>query len=202
MPKPSTPATAVDMLTKALAAGHTVLLSLAAPPRVNRTPPLVTACRRAFSLTLTEALVFAELLENGQVEREPLQDAMSHGGTRSSTTKSLSVAYVQAAPKAGRPRCRNRPDMGAGLQPCRRYPRSSAQDARRVNTVRRTGCCTVGVKNLRPGATVSRATPGRKDSWSGKPFPRPTPRRSSTNDTYYIRDAKATAGMLLPQWPN
>jgi hypothetical protein len=91
MPKTPTPGDAVALLQDALATGHTVLLSLSAPPRVNRTPPLATTCRRAFGLTLAEALVFAELLAHGQSERGPLQDAMSHNGTRAPTTKSLSV---------------------------------------------------------------------------------------------------------------
>jgi hypothetical protein len=86
------------MLTKALSEGHTVLLSLAAPPRVNLVPPLVTACRLRFSLTLAEAAVFVELLERGQVEQEPLQDAMSRSGNRG-TAASLRVLITKVRRK-------------------------------------------------------------------------------------------------------
>jgi len=83
MPKTSTDA--VELLQAALAAGHAVVLSLAAPPHVDRVPPLVTTCGLIFGLTQAEARVLVELLEHKHVGREALQAVASRDGTKSRT---------------------------------------------------------------------------------------------------------------------
>jgi hypothetical protein len=93
MPKPPTPATsdAVELLQRALSQGCNVVLSLAAPPHVNRTPPLIASCRLRFGLTRAEAVILVQLLERGHVEREPLRAAMARDGSPAVTSKNLSV---------------------------------------------------------------------------------------------------------------
>lgn len=91
MPKTSTSA-AVKALQNALAAGHTVTLTLGVPPHIDRTPLLATACRQVFGMTRTEAMVFVALLERGHAERETLQAVMSSSnGNPAPTDESLSM---------------------------------------------------------------------------------------------------------------
>jgi hypothetical protein len=82
MPKIATaPATneAIELLKTALDQGRTVMLSLAAPPRVVRPPPMVVICCLAFGMTKSEARVLLTLMEHGTVAREDLHVAMSDG---------------------------------------------------------------------------------------------------------------------------
>ena len=91
MPKTSTNA-AVAAIQNALAAGHTIQLSLGAPPHIDRTPPLATACRLRFDLTRAEAMVFAALLERGAAERKTLRAVMSSSnGNPAPSDESLSM---------------------------------------------------------------------------------------------------------------
>jgi hypothetical protein len=82
MPKTATvPATneAIELLKTALDQGRTVMLALAAPPRVVRPPPMVVICCLAFGMTKSEARVLLTLTEHGTVAREDLHVAMSDG---------------------------------------------------------------------------------------------------------------------------
>ena len=74
---PADRAEAVELLTRALSAGHSITLSLAVPPRVIRAPPLVTACCLTFGLTPSEARVLLALVEHGFVGKADLHGAMS-----------------------------------------------------------------------------------------------------------------------------
>jgi DNA-binding phage protein len=95
--KTSAPATgdAVALLTKALAEGHAVTLSLAAPPRVDRTSPLVAACCLTFRITQAEARVLVELMENSYVAKENLLAAMAPHGKPKINTLAVVVCRLR-----------------------------------------------------------------------------------------------------------
>ena len=77
MPKTSATREAVALLQDALAAGHAVTISLAAPPRVDRTSALVATCCLTFGLTEAEARVLVALTEHGYAGKEDLLATMS-----------------------------------------------------------------------------------------------------------------------------
>ena len=92
--KASVPATseAVELLTRALSEGHTISLSLAAPPRVVQPPAPATACGLKFGMTPSQARILLALMEHGCVGREDLHGAMSVDGNAMSTIKTVDVA--------------------------------------------------------------------------------------------------------------
>ena len=73
---------AVELLKAALAAGHSVVISLTSPPRImsaSEPPPVVTCCEK-FGLAPTEARAFVELLKQSHVSKENLHAAISGSG--------------------------------------------------------------------------------------------------------------------------
>ena len=90
---------AVELLAKALGAGHSVTLSLAAEPRVIRAPPLVTTCCLRFGLTPSEARVLLPLVEHGFVSNADLHAAMSRDAYTVSDIKTLKVVICNVRRK-------------------------------------------------------------------------------------------------------
>jgi hypothetical protein len=102
MPKTAAlPATAdaIALLANALAAGHSVTLSLATEPRVIRAPPAITTCCLRFGLTPSEARVLLPLLEHGFVGNADLHHAMSRDGYTVSDIKTLRVVICKIRQK-------------------------------------------------------------------------------------------------------
>jgi hypothetical protein len=97
MPKAPVPAAreAVTLLQDALAAGHAVTISLAAPPRVDRTPALVAACCLTFRLTQAEARILVALAEHGYGAKEDLLAAMSPHGQPKIDTLGVAICRLR-----------------------------------------------------------------------------------------------------------
>ena len=129
MPKTSVPAAreAVALLQDALAAGHAVTISLAVPPRVDRTPAQVATCCLAFRLTEAEARILVALAEHGYGAKE---DCRRHGSPRPIKNQIPGCGRVPAAQKTEIPRHRGRDSPGAGVQTHRGCPRQGPCAAR------------------------------------------------------------------------
>jgi hypothetical protein len=87
---------AIELLTSALDQGHSVVLSLAAPPRIHHPPPLVTTCCLTLGMTPSEARVLLALTEHGYAGRKDLHHAMSDGrGTSKIKTVDVVINRVR-----------------------------------------------------------------------------------------------------------
>lgn len=96
MPKTSATREAVALLQDALAAGHAVTISLAAPPRVDRTSALVATCCLTFGLTEAEARVLVALTEHGYAGKEDLLATMSpHGKVPKTNTLDVVICRLR-----------------------------------------------------------------------------------------------------------